>query len=69
MGDFKGNYQRLVADPFASLWFKRFIEGMRNRMCQLMKPNRALSHPLIIKLIRHLEVNSNIEVHNEEAHL
>ena len=69
MGDSKGNYQRLISDPCASFWFKRFIEGMRNRMGQLIKPNRVLAHPLIIKLIRYIETRSNTEVHQEEVHI
>ena len=69
MGDSKGNYQRLVSDPCASFWFKRFIEGMRNRMGQLIKPNRALAHPLIIKLIKCIELRSNTEPYQEERHI
>ena len=38
-------------------------------MGQLIKPNRALSHPLIIRLIHYIEVRAHTETHNEEAHL
>ena len=51
MGDYRGNYQRLVTDPCGSLWFKRFMEGLRNRMGQVIKPNRAMSHKLVLELL------------------
>ena len=65
----KGNYQRLMSDPCASFWFKRFIEGMRNRIGQLIKPNRALSHPLILRLFKHTEEKAISYLSQEEAHL
>ena len=42
---------------------------MRNRMGQLIKPNRALAHPLIIKLIKCIELRSNTEPYQEERHI
>ena len=50
LGDFDGNYHRLVEDPCGSLWFKKFMEGLRFRMGQLWRPNKALS-TVLIKLI------------------
>ena len=30
LGDFKGNYHRLVTDQCGSFWFKRFMTGLKN---------------------------------------
>ena len=68
MSDFSGNYQRLVTDPCGSLWFKRFMEGLRNRMGQLIKPNRALSHKLILELLKFVDVRFVSEIHQEDSH-
>lgn len=51
LGDFKGNYHRLVTDQCGSFWFKRFMTGLKNRMGQLWCPNRAFSMKLMKALI------------------
>jgi len=65
LGDFKGNYQRFAQDECASLFFKRFIDGLRSRMGQVVKPNLALSIPLLLKLINGIE--SKIEHKNSQS--
>ena len=46
LGDTHGKYQRLSTDPCSSLWFCRFMEGLKNRMGQVWLPNRAFSNEL-----------------------
>jgi len=55
MGDFKGNYQRLVKDNCGSLFFKKFMEGLKKRMGQDWRPNVAISTPLMIRLLIEVE--------------
>jgi len=55
LGDSNGNYQRFAEDECASLFFKRFIDGLRSRMGQVVKPNLALSTPLLLRLIDGVE--------------
>ena len=68
MGDFHGNYQRLVTDPCGSLWFKRFMEGLRNRMGQVIKPNRALSHQLLLELIKQIQDQIIQQTEKDDSH-
>lgn len=68
MGDFNGNYLRLVSDDAGSFYFKRFMEGMRSRMGEISKPNVALSTVLLQKLVQTveakiLEVTDEIDKH------
>ena len=51
MGDTDEKYQQLGTDIFASFWFHRFSRGLKYRPGQLLKPNRSLSVPLLLKLI------------------
>ena len=69
LGDFKGNYHRLVWDQAGSLFFKKFMEGLRARMGQVVKPNLALSIPLLLRVIRKAEEFMNISEDEEEEHL
>lgn len=55
LGDFQGNYHRLVTDQCGSFWFKRFMTGMKNRMGQLWRPNKALSIRLLKAIITSVE--------------
>jgi len=55
LGDFAGNYQRLVTDKCASLFFKRFMEGLRRRMGQDWRPNTAVSTELLLKVLNYAE--------------
>ena len=45
--DKKGNYTKVTTDKCGSLWFSRFMIGLKIRMGQTFKPNQALSHPLL----------------------
>lgn len=50
--DYKGTgYKRLTSESCGSLWFHRFSAGCRRQMGQDWRPNRALSNPLMIKLL------------------
>jgi len=69
LGDFNGNYQRLVLDECGSLFFKRFTEGLRNRMGQLWKPNLAMSIPLLKYLIFSLENKLEALEDSDEQHI
>jgi len=64
LGDFKGNYQRLVTDECGSLFFKRFVEGLKRRMGQDWRPNTALSTNLLIEILNKIELE--LEDSNEE---
>jgi len=69
LGDFNGNYQRITHDICASLFFKRFTEGMKSRMGQICKPNLALSVPLLKLVLRKLEIKFRNSVTIEDKHL
>ena len=69
LGDFNGNFQRLVKDKCASLFFKRFMEGLKARMGQVCKPNLAMSIPLLKALIKNTEVKIEQSEDNEEQHM
>ena len=51
LGDQNGHYQRLTQDESGSLFFRRFMVGLRTRMGQIHKPNLAMSLDLLLKLI------------------
>ena len=52
MTDYKGTgYDRLSSESCGSLWFHRFAAGCRKRMGQDWRPNRAISNPLMLKLL------------------
>lgn len=42
LGGTDGRYTRLNDDKCASIWFQKFMEGVRNRMGQVHKPNKAM---------------------------
>jgi len=69
LGDFNGNYQRITHDICASLFFKRFTEGMKSRMGQICKPNLALSVPLLKLVLRKLEIKFRNSETTEDKHL
>ena len=57
MTDYKGSgYDRLSAENCGSMWFHRFSTGCRKRMGQDWRPNRALSNPLMLRLLALVEV-------------
>ena len=55
LNDQSGKYQRISTDSCGSLWFKFFLKGCHNRMGEEWMPNKALSIPLLKKLIREIE--------------
>jgi len=69
LGDFNGNYQRIVEDECASLFFKRFMEGLRCRMGQVVKPNLALSIPLLLELVKRIQHRLLESEHEDERHI
>lgn len=62
----KGQYQRLTNDICGSLWFTRFMEGMRKRMGYVSKPNKTLRQPLLRKLLEMTDLRIRAEVDNVE---
>lgn len=62
----KGVYQRLSHDACGSLWFSRFMEGMRRRMGHIWKPNKTLSSVLLRKLFEVVEEKIQAEVHSPQ---
>ena len=46
--DDDGRYRRLVNDPCASMYFRRFLEGCSKRMGQDWRPNQALHLPFVL---------------------
>jgi len=69
MGDFNGNYSRLVPDECESLFFKRFMEGLKKRMGQDWRPNIDLSISLIVKLLQKAELEMENTDTPQDAHL
>lgn len=59
LGNSEGVYTRLNEDGCGSLWFEKFIKGLRTRMGQVCKPNKALSHELFLLFLS--KVESKIE--------
>jgi len=64
-----GNYQRLVEDESGSLFFKRFMEGLRSRMGQITKPNVALSTPLLLELVTRANQQFEDSDNTQDSHL
>jgi hypothetical protein len=56
MGDAKGNYQRFSTDPCGSFWFFRFMKGLKCRMGQDWRPNKAMSVELYLKVLEEIEL-------------
>jgi hypothetical protein len=49
--DTKGKYQRLGTDPCGSFWFFRFMEGVKRRMGQDWRPNKAITKQLMLRVL------------------
>jgi hypothetical protein len=47
----EGKYQRFSTDPCSSFWFYHFIEGVRLRMGQDWRPNKAISVKLLVLIL------------------
>ena len=65
--DKKGQYVRLTDDKCGSLWFSRFMIGLKIRMGHIFKPNMALSHSLLLKMIQKAESNITEDFKSEES--
>ena len=69
IGDSKGRYQRLGQDPCGSFWFYRFNIGLKNRMGQDWRPNRALSTKLLLKISSKANEKSRISDYKSERYM
>ena len=49
--DQKGQYVRLTMDKCGSLWFVRYMVGLKSRMGNVWKPNKGLLHKLLLLMI------------------
>ena len=49
--DEKGKYERVSHDKCGSLWYYRFMAGMKSRMGGIWKPNKAFSHRLLMTIM------------------
>ena len=65
--DKKGQYVRLTNDKCGSLWFNRFMIGLKIRMGHIFKPNVALSHSLLLQLIQKAEENITDDFKSSES--
>ena len=59
---------RLIKDSSSSLWYHRFNSGMKYRMGNVWKPNKALSTELIVRTIKAAERKRIEGDTNEETH-
>jgi hypothetical protein len=59
IGNTKGKYQRLVIDPCGSFWFFQFMEGLKRRMGQDWRPNKAITKPLMLRVLT--EADNRVE--------
>ena len=69
MVDQKGNYTRLTSDKCGSLWFNRFMMGLKCRMENVWKPNKGLSHRLLLLLVHKAEQRIAEAEGREEEHM
>ena len=51
LGDNAGRYLRFNRDECGSLWFSRFIEGLKNRMGQTWVPNKAFDTRMLLQVL------------------
>lgn len=66
LGTEKGQYQRLNNDVCGSLWFSRFMEGMRKRMGQITKSNKTMSPALVRALLELSDSRMSAEENPED---
>ena len=59
--DPKGKYERVSHDKCGSLWYYRFMTGMKSRMGGVWKPNKAFSHSLLMRVLKFAEEKINGE--------
>ena len=65
--DKKGQYVRMTDDKVGTLWFNRFMIGLKMRMGHIFKPNMALSNSLLLKLIQRAEDNITDDPYSGES--
>ena len=68
MVDHKGKYTHLTRDKCGSLWFIRFMMGLKYRMGNVWKPNKGLSHCLLLLVIHDVEEKIKEADQAEEEH-
>lgn len=68
LGNMKGEHQRLAENSLSSFWFEIFFVGIKNRMEQIWKPNKATSFELLMVLFHHLEEMISETYHREDKH-
>ena len=59
--DLSGKYERISHDKCGSLWYYRFMTGMKSRMSGVWKPNKDFSHHLLMRVLRIAEEKINEE--------
>ena len=59
--DLSGKYERMSHDKCGSLWYYRFMTGMKARMGGVWKPNKAFSHLLLMRVLKITEEKINEE--------
>ena len=57
--DSKGKYARVAHDKCGSLWYHRFMMGLKARMGGVWKPNKALSLRLLLAVLDMAEEKIN----------
>ena len=55
IGDEGGKYSRITVDPCGSPWFNRCGQGCKRRMGQDWRPDRAISNPIMHRLMQRVE--------------
>ncbi len=66
--DQRGRYTHLGIDKCGSLWFIRFMIGLKYRMGNVWKPNKGLSHQPLLTVIWSVEERILEAEHSEEEH-
>ena len=68
IADDGGNIIRLIEDSSSSLWYHRFNSGMKYRMGNVWRPNKALSTELVLKVLGAANQKMKDAESNDEAH-
>jgi hypothetical protein len=68
LGDQTGRYQLFSTDPCGSLWFARFMSGMKYRMGQDWRPNYAMSIDLLHAVINAATLRAQDASSDRERH-
>lgn len=66
--DSKGKYQRFNTDVCSSLWFEMFQEGLRKRMGQHWRPNKAFTSELISAVFDKIETRVSLTSNRDAKH-